>query len=142
VSDWDGGRLVPVAPEAYVSEGELQALVAEQPEILADALDADGEAALVPLLKRMAVATVRGRWPDAKELELHGEYDADWIPDSGFSALSPSTVTCCTTERRFADDGVDRMIDEVGREYLDLLLDLTGDDFIGEQSIEAPFLVN
>ena len=29
------------------------------------------------------------------------------------------------------------MIDEVGVEYLDLLLDLTGDDFMGSREIES-----
>lgn len=43
VTDPHGGRLVRLAPEAYVSEGELQALVAEQPEILANALDREGD---------------------------------------------------------------------------------------------------
>jgi hypothetical protein len=43
VTDPNGGRLVRLAPEAYVAEGELQSLVAEQPEILADALDREGE---------------------------------------------------------------------------------------------------
>ena len=35
VTDPNGSRLVRLAPEAYVAEGELQSLVAEQPEILA-----------------------------------------------------------------------------------------------------------
>ncbi len=34
------------------------------------------------------------------------------------------------------------MIGEVGTEYLDLLLDLTGDDFMGAKSIQARFLVD
>lgn len=41
-----------------------------------------------------------------------------------------------------AEDEVEDMIDEVGIEYLDLLLDLTGDDFMGAKSIEAWFLVD
>ncbi len=35
---------------------------------------------LVPLLERIAVEAVRDWWPDANELELHGEYDSDWAP--------------------------------------------------------------
>ena len=39
-----------------------------------------------------------------------------------------------------ADDEVEEMIDAVGIEYLDLLLDLTGDDYMGAKSIDARFL--
>lgn len=41
-----------------------------------------------------------------------------------------------------ADDDVEDMVGEVGIEYLDVLLDLTGDDFMGTKSIEARFLVD
>lgn len=41
-----------------------------------------------------------------------------------------------------ADDDIEDMIDEVGIEYLDVLLDLTGDDFMGTKSIEARLLVD
>ena len=39
-----------------------------------------------------------------------------------------------------AGDEVEEMIDAVGIEYLDLLLDLTGDDYLGAKSIDARFL--
>lgn len=35
------------------------------------------------------------------------------------------------------DRAVEDMIDEVGSEYLDLLLDLTGDDYMGAKSIDG-----
>src|SRR5262245_33883605 len=52
VTDPNGGRLIRLAPEAYVAEGELQSLVAEQPEILADALDSEGEVGVWLLVGR------------------------------------------------------------------------------------------
>jgi hypothetical protein len=35
------------------------------------------------------------------------------------------------------DERVEETIDEVGVEYLDLLLDLTGDDYMGSREVEV-----
>lgn len=44
---------------------------------------------------------------------------------------------CCTTPRSdTTDKSVEDAIDDVNVEYLDLLFDLTGDQFIGSQTIE------
>jgi len=97
---------------------------------------------LVPLLERMAVETVRDRWPDANELELHGEYNSDWIPTLRIQRVIALDGRVLYDVAVVAEDEVEDMIDEVGIEYLDLLLDLTGDDFMGAKSIEARFLVD
>lgn len=86
----------------------------------------------------MAVETIRDRWPDANELELYGEYKSDWIPTLRMQRVIALDVACSVV----ADDDVEDMVGEVGIEYLDVLLDLTGDDFMGTKSIEARFLVD
>jgi hypothetical protein len=98
--------------------------------------------ALVSLLERIAVETVRDRWPDANELELHGEYNSDWIPTLRIQRVIALDGRVLYDAAVVAEDEVEDMIGEVGIEYLDLLLDLTGDDYMGAQSIEARFLVD
>lgn len=96
---------------------------------------------LVPLLERMAVETVRDRWPDANELELHGELTSDWVPTLRILRVVALDGRVLYDTAMVADDAIEDMLDEVGIEYLDLLLDLTGDDYMGAKSIETPFLV-
>lgn len=96
--------------------------------------------ALVPMLERMAVDTLRDRWPDANELELHGEFNADWVPTLRIQRVSALDGRVLYDIGFAADEEIEEMIDEVGMEYLDLLLDLTGDDYMGSKSIEARFL--
>ncbi|MGQ0616235.1 MAG: hypothetical protein ACT4PW_04475 [Acidimicrobiia bacterium] len=95
--------------------------------------------ALVLLLERMAVETIRDRWPDANEVELHGEYDADWIPRLRIQRVIALDGRALYDAAVAAEEDVENVIDEVGIEYLDLLLDLTGDDYLGAKSIEANF---
>lgn len=98
--------------------------------------------ALVPLLERMAVETLRDRWPDVNELELHGEFNSDWVPTLRIQRVVALDGRVLYDTAVVADDEIEDMIDEVGIEYLDVLLDLTGDDFMGAKSIEARFLVD
>lgn len=95
---------------------------------------------LVRLLERMAVEMLRDRWPDANELELHGEFNSDWVPTLRIQRVIALDGRVLYDTAVAAEDDVEDMIDEVGIEYLDLLLDLTGDDFMGAKSIEARFL--
>jgi hypothetical protein len=39
---------------------------------------------------------------------------------------------------RGADRVVEEAVDEIGTEYLDLLLDLTGDTYMGRRALTAP----
>lgn len=95
---------------------------------------------LVPLLERMAVETLRERWPEANELQLHGEFNSDWVPTLRIQRVVALDGRVLYDTAAVAEDDVEDLVDEVGIEYLDLLLDLTGDDFMGARSIEARFL--
>ena len=97
---------------------------------------------LVPLLERIAVETLRDRWPDANELEMHGEFNSDWVPTLRIQRVIALDGRVLYDSAVVAEDEIEDMIDEVGIEYLDVLLDLTGDDFMGAKSIEARFLVD
>jgi hypothetical protein len=94
-------------------------------------------ARLVDALQAMAIARVRDALPSAHRLELAGEMSENGVPtlrvlrvlgpDAGvlFDALDP---------RR--DPRVEDVIDVVGVDHLDLLRDLTGDQYVGRQVVE------
>lgn len=81
--------------------------------------------------------TVADVLPDATLIELHGEFNEDWLRTLRIRRVLSATgevlfdVAEGHDERRVED-----AIDEVNYEYLDLLLDLTGDTFMGNSTIE------
>lgn len=93
--------------------------------------------ALVPLAERMAIESVADVLPGAETLEVHGEYNEDSIP-----VLRIQRVVDASGETLFAategDDepSVEDTVDTVDTEYLDLLIDLTGDEYLGNRSID------
>lgn len=93
---------------------------------------------LVPVLEEIAIATVRDVLPDAHRLEVLGEMNEDWartlriqrVLDVDGRVLFDHLVSG-------ADDDLEDLIHEVGIEYLDLLLEVTGEDDFGTKEIEA-----
>jgi hypothetical protein len=92
--------------------------------------------ALIPVLEEIAMASVRDVLPGAHRIEVEGRFNEDWIPtlrilrvvDEGGSTLFDAAIG--------HDDGrVEETIDLVGVEYLDLLVDLTGDDYMGHREL-------
>ena len=111
------------------------------PELIA-ALDAANQrhtasvAELAPLLVETAVATVAEVLPGADTLETEGEMNEDWaftlriqrVLDTDGGVLYDVGVG-------HGDPVVESTIDEVGFDYLDLLLDITGEEYLGRQSL-------
>jgi hypothetical protein len=111
------------------------------PELIA-AFDAAGErhsvavADLVPLLIEMALATVADVLPGAEVFETEGEMNEDWICTLRIQrVLDAGGVVLYDIDLGHDDPQVEHRIDEVGVEYLDLLLDLTGDDYLGRKTV-------
>ena len=110
-------------------------LVAEF-KLTRDQWDALGQA-LAPLAERLAVETVADALPEAKVIEVRGEINEDWL-----RILRIQRVLSVTGEVLFdATEGhnerwVEDAVDEANAEYLDLLLDLTGDLYMGNSAIE------
>ncbi len=111
------------------------------PELIA-AFDSASErhsvavADLVPPLVEMALATVAEVLPGAEVLETEGEMNEDRL-----FTLRIQRVLGANGEVLYdigaGRDGpeVEIWIDLVGVEYLDLLLDLTGDDYLGRKTV-------
>jgi hypothetical protein len=93
--------------------------------------------ALAVLTEQLATQTVAEALPGAAVIELRGEFNED-----GLRMLRIKRVLSATGEVLFdVSDGdddrqVEEAIDEVNYEYLDLLLDLTGDLYMGNSAIE------
>jgi hypothetical protein len=111
---------------------------------LTEAFDAARErhaaavAALVPLLIEMALATVADLLPAAEVLETEGEMNEDWLFTLRIQKVLDGNGEILYELGTGHDTDVENTIDTVGFEYLDLLLDLTGDDYLGNGAIRAP----
>jgi hypothetical protein len=92
---------------------------------------------LEPLVIRMALDRTAELLPGAYALEVHGRVNEDWIPVLRIQrVLDEHRAVLFDIEDGHDDPAVEEGIDEVGTEYLDLLLDLTGDDYIGDRTID------
>ncbi|MEZ5139514.1 MAG: hypothetical protein R2711_12340 [Acidimicrobiales bacterium] len=93
-------------------------------------------AELSPLLVEMALATVAEVLPGTDTLETEGEMNEDWaftlriqrVLDADGGVLYDIGVG-------HDDPEVEVTIDEVGFDYLDLLVDITGEEYLGRKTI-------
>lgn len=94
---------------------------------------------LVPLLVEMALATVADVLPGAEVLETEGEMNEDWLFTLRIQRVLDGNDNGLYDIGSGHDDPVvDDTIDRVGYEYLDLLLDLTGEDYLGKKTVSRP----
>ena len=94
---------------------------------------------LVPLLIRMAVGRVQDALPTTHVLQAEGELTEDWIKTLRIRrVLDRSSAVLFDVTVGHDDQQVEDAIDEVNAEYLDFLMDLTGDTYMGQVTIEIP----
>ena len=93
--------------------------------------------ALAPLAERLAVETVADALPAAQVIEVRGEFNEDWLRILRIErVLSAAGEVLFDVTAGHDDRRVEDAIDEVNYEYLDLLLDLTGDLHMGNSVLE------
>lgn len=93
---------------------------------------------LAELAERLAVETVVDVLPGASVVEVHGEFNEDWLRTLRVRrVLTADGTVLFDVEEGHEDRRVAEAIDEVNAEYLDLLLDLTGDTYMGASAIES-----
>jgi hypothetical protein len=93
---------------------------------------------LVPVLENIAVARIRESIPKAYRLEVLGEYNEDWLPTLRIQRVFDGDgAVLFDIGSGHPNSAVEEAVDEAGVEYLDLLLDLTGDDYLGLREIEG-----
>ncbi|MGC1511992.1 MAG: hypothetical protein WA797_03640 [Acidimicrobiales bacterium] len=93
--------------------------------------------ALVPLTLRMALDSVAEVLPGARTLQVFGRLSEDWIPTLRIQrVLDEQGEVLFDIEVGHDSRKVEDTVDEVGSDYLDLVLDLTGDDYMGARTID------
>lgn len=94
---------------------------------------------LVPLITEMALATIVEVFPGAVALETEGEMNEDGLSTLRIRRVLDGNGTGLY-DARIGDDGrhVEEIVDRVGFDYLDVLLDLTGDDYLGYKTVSRP----
>lgn len=93
--------------------------------------------ALAGLAERLAIETLVDVLPGASVVEVHGEFNEDWLRTLPIRrVLTTDGTVLFDVEQGHDDPHVEAAIDEVNTEYLDLLLDLTGDAFMGASAVE------
>ena len=92
---------------------------------------------LEPLVIWMALDRTAELLAGAYAIDVHGRVNEDWIPVLRIQrVLDEHGTVLFDIEVGHDDPVVEEGIDEVGTEYLDLLLDLTGDDYMGDRTID------
>jgi hypothetical protein len=92
---------------------------------------------LVPVLEEIAIATVRDALPAARRLEVLGEMNEDWAWTLRVQRVLDVDGTALFDIAAGGDDELEDLMHEVGVDYLDMLLEITGEVYFGHQEIEA-----
>lgn len=93
---------------------------------------------IVPLLVRMTLDNVSDVLPGARTIEVEGSFTEDWLRTLRIlRVLGERDAVLYDVQLGHADRRVEDVIDEVNSEYLDFLLDLTGDTYMGRTTIDS-----
>lgn len=93
---------------------------------------------LAVLAERVTWGTLRGLFPSASSVEVEGWMNEDWLRVLRVRRVLDAEGVVLFDVALGADPDVEETIDEVGTEYLDLLLDLTGDAYMGHHELAEP----
>ena len=93
-------------------------------------------AEFAPLLIEVAFAFVTEVLPNAEVLMVRGEMNEDWALTLRLGrVLDHEGGVLYDVGVGHEDHAVEDMIDQIGVDYLDVLMHLTGDEYLGESSI-------
>lgn len=91
---------------------------------------------LAAMAERLALETIVDVLPNAASVELFGEFNEDWLRILRIRHVRSSTGDVLfDVAEGHEDPRVEAAVDEANYEYLDLLLDLTGDLHMGRSCI-------
>ncbi len=92
---------------------------------------------LADLSERLVFETLVDSLPGAVVVEVHGEFNEDWLRTLRVRRVLAADGGVLFDVREGHDNPrVEAAIDGVNTEYLDLLLDLTGDTYMGSAATE------
>lgn len=91
---------------------------------------------LAELSERFALEALVDVLPGASVVVVHGEFNEDWLRTLRVRrVLTADGTVLFDVEEGHHDPQVEAAIDDVNTEYLDLLLDLSGDTYMGASTI-------
>jgi hypothetical protein len=93
---------------------------------------------LADLTERVAWARLRAVLPTARSAEVEGSISEDWLHVLRVRRIRDADGAVLFDVAQGADRAIEETVDEIGTEYLDLLLDLTGDAYMGQRVLTAP----
>ena len=94
---------------------------------------------LAELSRRLVVETLADVLPGASVVEVQGEFNEDGLRVLRIRrVLAVDGTYLFDVEEGHQNPRVESTIDEVEAEYLDLLIDLTGDTYMGMSTMEVP----
>jgi hypothetical protein len=124
-----------VSGDELVIEGDA-ALHAEFDEMLT--VYQEQGTRLAALAERIVWRTLRVHLPSATAVEVEGWMNEDWLRVLRVRRVLDAEGVVLFDVALGADPDVEEAIDDVGTEYLDLLLDLTGDAYMGHHELAEP----
>ncbi len=90
---------------------------------------------LASLTEQVALADVRAVLPDAAVVEVHGWTNEDWLKVLRIRSVRSATGTTVFDVEAGAEPEIEDALHEIGTELLDLLVDLTGDTYMGTHEL-------
>ena len=91
---------------------------------------------LASLSRQLAVATLAEVLPGTSVIEALGQLDEDWVPRLRIQrVLDEDGRTLFDIDVGHPDRAVEDTVDLVDIEYLDVLIDLAGDEYMGRVTI-------
>lgn len=113
-----------------MSEQEDEAAVRAEFEAVLAQYTATGER-LAFLAERVALAKVRTLLPAAAVVEVHGWMNEDWLKVLRIRSVRSAAGSSLFDVEADAEPEIEDALHEIGTELLDLLVDLTGDNYMG-----------
>lgn len=92
---------------------------------------------LADLTEHVAWARLRAVLPTASIAEVEGSFNEDWLRVLRVRRILDAEGVMLFDAALGADRAIEDVVDEVDTEYLDLLLDLTGDTYMGHRELTA-----
>jgi hypothetical protein len=90
---------------------------------------------LAELTERLALGEVKAVLPGAEAVEVHGWMNEDWLKVLRIRSVRSAAGEVLYDVETGAEPAVEDALHEIGTELLDLLVDLTGDAYMGTQEL-------
>ena len=95
----------------------------------------DDSQVLASLAERVALNEIRTALPGARVVEVRGWMNEDWIRVLRVRRVRDADGTLLFDAEAGAEADLEDTLHEIGTEYLDLLLDLSGDTYMGAHDL-------